>query len=109
MPPRRESRFGQRSTVIDQSSTIRESAGREAMPHAKAIDETSSRQSSRNRPGLEHTQLLLFLQFLRLVFFRGGLNRLGLLGAGARIDVTGLDVDEGVFAQSREISAQSGL
>ncbi len=54
--------------------------------------------------------MLLLAEFLGVGFFGGGgLNRLGLVGAGPAVNITRLDIDIGVFAQLGEIGAESGL
>src|SRR5271157_2582650 len=54
--------------------------------------------------------LFLLLEILALGGLgRGSLNRLGLVGAGAGIDVTLFVIDVGVFTQPGQIGAQRGL
>src|SRR5690348_10083007 len=55
---------------------------------------------------LDHAQLfLLFFEFLCIRSFGSGFNWLGLVGAGAAIEVARLDIDEGFLAQLGQVSA----
>src|SRR5712671_776761 len=61
------------------------------------------------KSSLKHAELLLLFQSLRVGFFGRGLDRLGLLCACARIDITRLVVNVGFFAQRGQKGAQRRL
>jgi len=60
------------------------------------------------KTSLKHAELLLLFQSLRVGFLGRGLDRLGLFCARARIEVTGLNVDERFFAQRAQKARSAG-